>query len=278
MTSRLFLLFAILIATLGAARADTGAWVNVAPGAKIRLLTADQVGPDSSMLAGLEFQLRDGMKTYWRVPGESGIPLTADWEKSQGIKRVDFLWPMPKRELDKGYFDYVYKEDFILPFAVHLDESDAAVPPRLVGELMLGICGEICVPVKFKIDRALTLDREDRPVGFKLSAALSYVPVEDDRADAPFDAVYFDSENDQLLVPMSSDPKENETLILDLPIQSLLFDVPQNRPGSSVLTIQPLNEISLADHIGSAVRLTYSGRAGAFEKTAPVLSIEALDQ
>lgn len=273
---RALILSAIMAPT--SVMAETGPWVDVAPGAKIRLLTSDYVDPNGKMLAGLEFQLRDGMKTYWRIPGESGIPLTANWSNSQNIDQVNFLWPMPKRAISLGYFDYVYDQDFVLPFEVEISaESDKNVA-LLNGNLLMGICGEICVPVTYNIAQSLPLDQKDISVSFTLEAAKAYVPINDDRANAPFDAVYFDQSENKIWVKPSSDAEENQTLILDLPNQNLLFDVPQNRPGSSLLSFEPLKEISLVDHVGMSARLTYSGREGAFEKQVPILLFDALDQ
>ncbi len=230
------------------------------------------------MLAGLEFQLRDGMKTYWRIPGESGIPLTADWSDSQNIGQVDFLWPMPKRAISNGYFDYVYDQDFILPFAIGFSSDPDSNGAFLAGSLLMGICGEICVPVTYEIAQHLTFDKKDISVSFKLEAAKAMVPIEDSREDAPFSAAYLDIAANRIVVEASADPRENQTLILDLPNQNLLFDVPQNRPGSTLISFSPLNEISLADYVGSSARLTYSGREGAFEKQVPVLPFDAYTQ
>lgn len=277
MTPKTLLASALIFALPVAAIAETGPWTDVAPGAKIRVLTSDHVSADGKMLAGLEFQLSGGMKTYWRIPGESGIPLTADWGNSVNIDNVDFLWPMPKRAISKGYFDYVYDQDFVLPFEIAIDRESDGMSPKLVGNLLMGICGEICVPVTYDISQTLDLNAKDISVSFKLDAALADVPILDNRPNAPFDAVYIDATQNKLVVQPSDDLQENQSLILDLPNQNLLFDVPQNGPGSQLISFQPLRDIFLADHVGSTARLTYSGRAGAFEKMVPILSFDAIN-
>ena len=277
MNLKMLLASALIFALPCAANGETGPWTDVAPGAKIRVLTSDHVADDGTMLAGLEFQLRDGMKTYWRIPGESGIPLTADWGESENLKSVEFRWPMPKRHVSGGYFDYVYDQDFVLPFEIVLSEQGEDASAQLAGDLLMGICGEICVPVTFDISQDLKLNDKDISVSFKLNAALADVPILDQRPNAPFEAVYVDETRNQIVVPPSTDPQENQSLILDLPNQNLLFDVPQNGPGSQLVNFRPLREISLVDHVGSTARLTYIGRAGAFEKMVPILSFDALN-
>lgn len=277
MNSKTPIILALIAATAAPASAATGPWVDVAPSAKIRVLTADAV-ENGKMMAALEFQLRDGMKTYWRVPGESGIPLTADWAKSENVEMVEFLWPMPKRAVTNGYFDYVYDDDFVLPFEIHLPEQADGELPHLVGNLLMGICGEICVPVTFQVDQYLDVAKKDIAVSFKIEAAKANVPIVDDRENAPFPAVYLDKAQNQFVVQPSADGRENHSLILDLPQQNLLFDVPQNGPGSPLITIKALKDVPLDAFVGSTARLTYSGEQGAFEQLVPILSIEALAQ
>ncbi|HCX68676.1 MAG TPA: hypothetical protein DHK64_14410, partial [Rhodobiaceae bacterium] len=47
--------------------------------------------------AGLHLELSKGWKTYWRSPGEVGIPPSIDWAGSENIENVEFLWPAPER-------------------------------------------------------------------------------------------------------------------------------------------------------------------------------------
>ena len=60
---------------------------SVTNGAAIRLLPGD-AKPGGDGLAGLEIRLDEGWKTYWRSPGDAGIPPTFDWSKSEKIGRA----------------------------------------------------------------------------------------------------------------------------------------------------------------------------------------------
>src|SRR3978361_503586 len=47
------------------------------------------------LLGGISFQLQPGWKTYWRTPGDSGVPPRFDFSKSENIEAVTVLWPAP---------------------------------------------------------------------------------------------------------------------------------------------------------------------------------------
>ena len=50
--------------------------------------------------AGIEIRLDPGWKTYWRYPGDSGVPPTLDFAGSENVKSVTALWPAPQRFAD----------------------------------------------------------------------------------------------------------------------------------------------------------------------------------
>src|ERR1700709_2953748 len=59
----------------------------------VRLLAGSRSGP--VLLGGIAFQLQPGWKTYWRTPGDSGVPPRFDFSKSDNVEAVMVLWPAP---------------------------------------------------------------------------------------------------------------------------------------------------------------------------------------
>src|ERR1700736_1209679 len=57
----------------------------------VRLLAGSRSG--AVLLGGIAFQLQPGWKTYWRTPGDSGVPPRFDFSKSDNIEAVTVLWP-----------------------------------------------------------------------------------------------------------------------------------------------------------------------------------------
>ncbi len=70
--------------------------------AAARLIGGSAVNSGEGMLlrAGLEIRLDPGWKTYWRYPGDSGVPPTLDFAGSENVKSVTALWPAPQRFSD----------------------------------------------------------------------------------------------------------------------------------------------------------------------------------
>ena len=72
---------------------DSQGWVQGLH-SRARLLSGDRKGGE--WLAGIEIALDPGFKTYWRNPGESGLPPRFDWSGSENVKSVDIRWPAPR--------------------------------------------------------------------------------------------------------------------------------------------------------------------------------------
>ena len=78
-----------------------------------RLIAGGQQG--GSWLAGIEITLDPGFKTYWRNPGDSGLPPRFDWSGSENVAGVDVRWPAPERHEDAAGVAYVYGDEVVLP-------------------------------------------------------------------------------------------------------------------------------------------------------------------
>ena len=122
--------------------------------------------------AGIELRLAAGWKTYWRYPGDSGVPPVFDFSKSENVKSVDILWPAPHRFTDDGGASIGYKGGVILPLRVVSENPKRPVTLRLA--LDYAVCEKLCVPAK----GAATLDLAGAPSPHdaRLAAAEAQVP------------------------------------------------------------------------------------------------------
>ena len=123
--------------------ADVSNWVE-GRGSHVRLIAGD-VEP-SERWAGLEITLDPGFKTYWRSPGESGLPPAFDWSSSVNVAAVEPLWPAPARFEDGGGVSYGYAGGVILPLRVIPRDRDK--PVRLALTLEYGVCKNLCIPAQ----------------------------------------------------------------------------------------------------------------------------------
>ncbi len=105
--------------------------------------------------AGIEIGLDPGWKTYWRYPGDSGVPPTLDFAGSENIKSVTTLWPAPERFADgAGGYSIGYHGDVVLP--LRIVPNDATKPSSLRLKLGYAVCGKLCVPAQADLDLTLS--------------------------------------------------------------------------------------------------------------------------
>lgn len=113
-----------------------------------RLRSGWQMQNGSQMVA-FHLRLLDGWKTYWRAPGDNGIPPSFDWSGSSNVKSVRFYWPRPKVLSVGGLQTIGYSHELILP--VEIVPQDPSLPVDLKAAVDLGVCSDICVPASFTV-------------------------------------------------------------------------------------------------------------------------------
>ena len=124
-----------------------------------------------TQLAGLRLTMAPGWKTYWRSPGDAGIPPVFDWGGSDNLQAVAITWPSPVAFEQSGMRSIGYKDSVVLP--VELTPRVAGQPIRLRGVVDLGVCHDVCIPQQLGFD--LLLD-PDAPRHAAISAALANRP------------------------------------------------------------------------------------------------------
>jgi len=108
---------------------------------------------DGTHMAGLRVTFAPGWKTYWRAPGDGGIPPRFGWQGSVNLEGAAFHWPVPEVFEDNGMRSVGYSTSLVIP--VELRVADAGAPAQMRGQLQIGVCEEICVPVLVNFDAAL---------------------------------------------------------------------------------------------------------------------------
>ena len=155
-----------------AGAADASSWDGDARSA-VRLVAGSPDGAGSGMQrAGIEIRLATGWKTYWRYPGDSGVPPTFDFSTSENAKSVTILWPAPHRFTDDGGASIGYKGGVILP--LHIVPEDPKRPVTLRLAIDYAVCEKLCVPAKGAAK--LDLIRESTAYDAALAAAEAQVP------------------------------------------------------------------------------------------------------
>ena len=118
----------------------------VTEGARMRLVVNDKAENDGTFRGALEIDLLPGWKTYWRDPGDAGIPPTVDVANSTNISAVEIAFPAPGWFSDSYSTWAGYKQ--ALAFPLTFTAEDPEVAARVVADVFLGVCKDICIPVQ----------------------------------------------------------------------------------------------------------------------------------
>ena len=117
---------------------DASPWQRDAHSA-VRLLAGSRSG--AVLLGGIAFQLQPGWKTYWRTPGDSGVPPRFDFSKSENIEAVTVLWPAPTKFDDgAGGHSMGYHDQIVLPLRIVAKNADK--PVTLRADINYAVCGK----------------------------------------------------------------------------------------------------------------------------------------
>src|SRR5271169_383246 len=122
--------------------ADASIWDGDARSA-MRLVAGSPAGRGAAR-AGIELRLGAGWKTYWRYPGDSGVPPRFDFSKSTNVKSVTVRWPAPHRFTDESGASIGYKSGVLLP--LDIVPANPFQPVTLRIALEYAICEKVCIP------------------------------------------------------------------------------------------------------------------------------------
>lgn len=145
-------------------------WAEL-PASRVRLVAGGAKG--GVYRVGVEIVMADGWKTYWRTPGDAGVPPTFDWSGSTNAAAVKVLYPAPMRMEEAGGEVVGYKNAVL--FTVDVKPQDASRPVALRLQLEYGICRDICIPASTKLELTLASGAVSGPSD-ALKAAAERVP------------------------------------------------------------------------------------------------------
>ncbi|HKK34945.1 MAG TPA: protein-disulfide reductase DsbD domain-containing protein [Paracoccaceae bacterium] len=129
---------------------------------------------DGRRVAGFRVQLAPGWKTYWRTPGEAGIPPHFDWSRSENVAGVEVRWPRPVAFDTYGMLTLGYEREVTFPLELTPEDPERAM--RLALDVLFGLCSDICIPAQASLE--LTIPPGAPLDGARaISAALSAEPT-----------------------------------------------------------------------------------------------------
>lgn len=248
-----------------AASPAESSWVDI-PQSRVRLVGgADPSNPGTRVVL-VEMLLQPNWKTYWRMPGDAGIPPSFDWTGSVNLGPVEVGYPAPSIFVDQGGVTIGYKSAVTFPVVTRPPDSKA--PTQVKVELALGICREICIPVEAKLSLDIPADAVlPKPA---LAAVNAKVPVKKDlkQAGAGLPAVASIAFDGGASAPrLTIKTKGVTTLFLEAP-DSLFVPLPARVGGSNdsaTFEVDLKKTQDLPDLKGKTLTITAVGANSAIE-------------
>ena len=232
----------------------------------VRLLAGSRSG--AVLLGGIAFQLQPGWKTYWRTPGDSGVPPRFDFSKSENIEAVTVLWPAPMKFDDgAGGHSLGYKGQLVLPLRIVPKSADK--PVTLRADINYAVCEKLCIPVDASAELPFTsvASTEDSA----LFAALDTVPKPANVGD-PNPLTIRDVKRDgkaSVLVDVVSPDGQQVSLFVEGPTPDWALPVPKLRenspPGIKRFAFELEGVPPGSGPEGAALKLTLVGGDRAYE-------------
>ena len=189
----------------------------------VRLLAGSRSG--AVLLGGIAFQLQDGWKTYWRTPGDSGVPPRFDFSKSDNVDAVTVMWPAPRQFDDgAGGTSLGYKHQVVLPLRIVAKNPDK--PLVLRADISYAVCEKLCVPVEAKAELAFASVASTEDAA--LSEALNAVPKPANIGD-PIPVTIRDVKRDgnNVLVDVTAPESKDLSLFVEGPTPDWALPVPK---------------------------------------------------
>lgn len=127
-----------------AAVASASPWID-STNSKVRLVSGTiDVDGKPALLAGVQLRMNSGWKTYWKNPGDSGVPPSFDWTGSKNVKHAELLYPAPHRFADANGVAIGYDDEVVFPVKITPEREGEPIELKLA--VSYGLCKDLCIP------------------------------------------------------------------------------------------------------------------------------------
>jgi len=159
---------AVTFAARSAYAEDASAWSNDTR-SSIRLIAGSNARDAALLHAGIEMKLLPGWHTYWRYPGDSGVPPRFDFSGSDNVKSAKVLFPAPQVHTDEAGSTIGYEGSVVFP--VDVTPNDPAKPVTLKLKTDYAVCDKFCVPAEGSAALVLATGASSEDAAVKAAAA-----------------------------------------------------------------------------------------------------------
>lgn len=228
-------------------------YTNIAVEARL-ISVENAVPPNATTLSlGLDLQLAEGWKAYWRSPGEVGLPPQISWEGSKNLASAEILWPAPERFTAFGIENFGYYDRVVLPVKAMLETAGEAVD--LKAQVTLLTCSDICVPHDFTLNLSMPAGVGiDLRAGDLITEYADKVPLDPEASDIVIETAVIT--DDALYLTASSPNRFSTPDVFPEMGSGFTFGAPDIRTNSAKTEVWAKLPLFARDDIVPAVQVT----------------------
>lgn len=179
--------------------------------------------------AGLLVKLDSGWKTYWRNPGEAGIPPSITAEPNSNFASITVDFPLPIRIKDESGTAFGYHDEVLFPLMI--TPKDVGEPLSVHLSSFFGVCQKVCTPAKSEAMLSFSPKSPPTPDGALIALWQKKVPTSSQKItemanikgkrlslklDGKFDDIFIEGPDRYYFGPPIYDSKSNEFAIFDV--------------------------------------------------------------
>jgi len=207
---------------------DASAWSEDTRSA-LRLIAGRNAKDVPHLRAGIEIKMRPGWHTYWRYPGDAGVPPRFDFSGSTNVKSAKVLYPAPQVHSDGGGQSLGYADSVIFPVQVAPKEPGKPVTLRMKADY--AVCEKLCVPAEGTAE--LSVGAGDSAQDAALQTAEARVPRTVEAADLSLTARRVGGGAKPLVMVELAPPEGGPVQIFaEGPTPEWALPIPQPAPGA----------------------------------------------
>jgi thiol:disulfide interchange protein DsbD len=104
------------------------------------------IGPGRKVWLGLQISHQSEWHTYWKNPGDSGLPTTLKWTLPAGVQAGEIAWPTPKKFPLGDLANYGYEAVVLLPVPIQISQDWAGESLQVQLQANWLVCRRECIP------------------------------------------------------------------------------------------------------------------------------------
>ena len=135
------------------------------------LANVSAIVPGEPFLVGVRLKMEPRWHTYWKYPGDAGIPTEIKWQLPEGWRVGDIQWPIPLKLEEPGdILIYGYHDEVLLIQQVTPPKDLTGASANLSAKVSWLVCEKICIPGDGTVTLSLPIAPANSPANTDLFA------------------------------------------------------------------------------------------------------------